>query len=80
MPSANNFDVLKRMSAENKDIRVGVDVLSMKNVNAGTQVTIGIAGNVVTPIFMGELHACLLIYNKKQFNEVKEAIEAENAR
>jgi hypothetical protein len=76
----NNFDVLKRMSAENKDIRLGVDVLNMKKVRAGSQVTIGIAGDVVTPVFTGELCACLLIYNKKQFNETKAAIEAEGLK
>ena len=74
----NNFDVLKRMSAEDKDIRMGVDVLRMDKVKAGSQVTIGIAGDVVTPLFAGELHACLLIYNIKQFDELKAAMEQEN--
>ena len=73
----NNFDVLKRMSVENADIRLGVDVLNTKAVKAGTEVTIGIGGNVVTPIFFGELRACLLIYNKKQFDETKAKMEQE---
>jgi len=40
----NNFDVLKRMSAENMDIRMGTDVLNMKAVKAGTQITMGAPG------------------------------------
>jgi hypothetical protein len=69
--AVNNFDVLKRMASENKDIRVGTDVLNMKAVKAGSQVTMGIAGNVLAPIMYGELCACLIIYDKKQFNQVK---------
>lgn len=73
----NNFDVLKRMSADNLDIRLGTDILNMKTVKAGTQITMGIAGDVLNPIFRGELHACLIIYDKKQFNELKAKMEAE---
>jgi len=75
--TVNNFDVLKRMAAENKDIRLGVDVLNMKKVKAGTQLTMGIAGDVITPIFLGELNCCLVIFNKKQFDELKAAMESE---
>ena len=72
----NNFDVLKRMSTENMDIRVGTDVINLKAVKAGTQITMGAPGNVVTPIFLGELNACLLLFNKKQFDELKAKMEA----
>jgi hypothetical protein len=75
--TVNNFDVLKRMAAENLDIRLGTDVLNMKTVKAGTQITMGIGGNVLTPIFVGELNACLILFNKKQFNELKAKMESE---
>jgi hypothetical protein len=78
--SVNNFDVLKRMCAENKDIRLGSDVLEMKKVKAGTQIKMGVGGDVITPIFTGEMHACLIIYNKAQFNELKTAMEAEQVK
>lgn len=74
---ANNFDVLKRMAAENQDIRFGVDLVQAKKVAAGTQVTIGIAGEVVGSLLAGDLRACLILFNKKQFDETKEKLERE---
>jgi hypothetical protein len=74
----NNFDVLKRMSKENKDIRLGTDVLNLKKVKAGTQITIGIAGDVITPVFLGEMNACLILFNKNQFDELKDKMETES--
>lgn len=74
----NNFDVLKRMAAENKDIRLGTDFLGAQNTKQGTRVTMGAAGDVVTGITLGDLRACLLIFNVKQFNEIKAAMEGEN--
>jgi hypothetical protein len=73
--TVNNFDVLKRMAAENKDIR-----LNMKAVKAGSQITMGIAGNVLSQLMFGELNACLILWDKKQFNELKTAMEAEGAK
>jgi hypothetical protein len=78
--TVNNFDVLKRMAAENKDIRLGTDVLNMKAVKAGSQITMGIAGNVLSQLMFGELNACLILWDKKQFNELKTAMEAEGAK
>ena len=78
MAKINNFDVLKRMAAENKDIRLGTDVLDLKKTSAGTKVTMGAPGDVVTPVFLGELQCCLLIYSKKQFDELKATMEAES--
>ena len=75
--SVNNFDVLKRMSADNKDIRMSTDVLNMKAVKAGSQITIEIAGNVLAKVMFGELNACLILFDKKQFNETKDRMEAE---
>ena len=73
----NNFDVLKRMAAENMDIRLGTDVVELKKVKSGTKVTMGAAGDVVTPVFLGELVPCLLLYNKKQFDDLKAKMKSE---
>jgi hypothetical protein len=73
----NNFDVLKRMAADNKDIRLGNDFLGAKAVKAGSQVTIGIAGNVLAQIMTGELRCCLILFNKEEFNEIKKKMECE---
>ncbi len=73
----NNFDVLKRMCADNKDIRMGTDVLNMKAVKAGSQITMGIAGNVLAKVMFGELNACLILFDKKQFEQTKATMEAD---
>ena len=79
MSDVNNFDVLKRMSAENKDIRMAPssNFLRMQTVKAGTQITVGVEGDVVGSIFSGELVGCLLLFNKKQFDELKKKMEEE---
>jgi hypothetical protein len=76
--AVNNFDVLKRMAAENKDIRLGTDLLNMKAVKAGIQITMGIEGNVLAQLMFGELNARLILYNKKQFIETVATMEKEN--
>ena len=76
MVSVNNFDVLKTMCAEDKDVRLGVDFIGGKAVKAGSQVTMGIAGNVLAGIMTGELRACLILYNKAQFDEMKSKMES----
>jgi hypothetical protein len=73
--SVNNFDVLKRMAAENLDIRLGTDVVRVKKVKAGTEVTVGIGCDAVGSIAVGDLHVCLILFSKKQFDWVKEKIE-----
>lgn len=74
--SVNNFDVLKKMAADELDIRMAPDILRMQKVKAGTQVTVGIPGNVCGQIMTGELVGCLLLWNKKQFDETKKALES----
>lgn len=74
----NNFDVLKKMSADNKDIRLGTDVTFMKKVKAGTQVTVGIAGDVIGSIYHGDLSVCLILFDKQQFNETKAELEEQS--
>ncbi len=77
--SVSNFDVLKKMSADNLDIRLATseNILRMNKVKAGTQITFGVDGDVLNAIYRNELHCCLLIWNKRQFNETKEGMEAE---
>ena len=79
--TVNNFDVLKRMGAENKDIRMSPssNFLRMQTVKAGTQITVGVQGDVVGALYSGELVGCLLLFNKKQFDELKKKMEEEQA-
>lgn len=76
---ANNFDVLRRMSEENKNIALCPDVLSM-NYSAkskGTRVEVGVPGNPIIDILRGKRRAVLLIWDIAEFDEMKARIEAE---
>jgi len=75
----NNFDVLKAMSAENKDIRMATmdNFAYMQKTKHGTRVSVGVEGDVIVPITTGELVGCLLLWNKKQFDEMKKKLETE---
>jgi len=75
----NNFDVLKQMSKQGMDIRMGTDLLNMKAVKAGSQITMGIAGNVLAALMFGELNACLILFNRKQFDETKSEMSQESS-
>jgi hypothetical protein len=82
MEKINSFDVLKRMSAENLDIRMAPNsnITLLKKVKAGTQVTIGVQGDVIAAIYTGELIGCFLLWNKKQFDETKAKMEEEGEK
>jgi hypothetical protein len=77
--SVNNFDVLKRMAAENKDIMLGTDVLNAMGTKKGTQLTIGIGAQIVERLALNEVKACLIVYDVSQFNNLKMRMEKEDA-
>jgi hypothetical protein len=79
----SSFDILKRMSVDNLDIRLSTSE-NLRNMNAvhkgkDTDITIGVAGNVIGAVMNNELHLCLLIWNKEQFQATKAKMEAETA-
>lgn len=76
---ANHFDVLKVMSARDLEIMFGPDILRINKVKAGTQVTVGIAGDLVARIADGELHGGLMLWNVAQFKAIKAELEAREA-
>lgn len=75
-----NLDVMKRMADENKSIMLCPDVLKMKysKKSDGTRVEVGVPGNVIASIFNGEKMAVLLMWDVKQFNELKALMESES--
>ncbi len=79
MISVSNFDVLKRMSTDNLDIRLATseNLLRMNKVKAGTQLTFGVSGDVLGGLYSNQLHCCLLIWDKQQFAETKKKMEIE---
>lgn len=77
--SVNNFDVLKLMGERNMDVRLAPldNILNLKKVRAGTQVTIGVEGDVVAALGLeGKFVGGLILADKQQFD----AIKAELAR
>jgi hypothetical protein len=78
----SSFDVLKRMSEDDLDIRLAAsdNLRRMNLVHKGkdTDITIGVAGNVIGAIATNELHICLLIWNKEQYRATKAKIEKES--
>lgn len=81
-PKISPFDVLKRMSKENLDIRLATseNLRGMNAVHKGldTDITIGVAGNLIGQIMNNDLHRCLLIWDKEQYRATKAKIEKEN--
>jgi hypothetical protein len=74
----SSFDVLKRMSEDNR-LSTSNNLRNMKAVHNGkdTDVTIGVAGNVIGAVVNNELHLCLLVWNKEQYRATKAKMESE---
>jgi hypothetical protein len=78
MATVNNFDVLKQMGVENKTIQLCTTITQM-NYSAskgGTEVSVGVPGNVCFDIQSGKMNAVLLLWDVKQFNEIKSKLES----
>lgn len=74
----NNFDVLKRMSAESKDVKLCTTVTELDyTAKKGTKVTVGVPGNVVFDIRDGKTGVFLLLVNWEQFEEMKRIMRSE---
>jgi hypothetical protein len=65
------------MSSENKRILAASaeNILSMKKVKAGSQITFGVEGDVLMQIYSGKLIATLLLIDFEQFKEMKTKME-----
>lgn len=78
MPDISNFDVLKEMGKRNMDIRLSPldNITRLQRTNAGTQVTIGVAGDVVAALgFDHKFVGGLLLADRDQFESVKAEME-----
>ena len=75
--SVNNFDVMKAMGEANKDIRLAPlgNIVRLRKVKAGTQITIGFQGDVVGAIYAGRFVGGLILADKCQFDETKRELE-----
>ena len=75
------FDVLKVMCARNMDIRLSTldNIIELRKVKAGTNITIGFYGDVVGAIANGNFVGGMLLANSEQFQSVKKELEASDA-
>ena len=77
-----HFDICKAMSNEGLDIQIAPldNVTNLRKVKAGTQVTIGVAGDVVAAIGLeGKYVGGLLLCNREQYFATKERLERKAA-
>lgn len=74
----NNFDVFKRMSEENNQAMklapLG-NIGNMKQVKAGTEITIGVAGNVIKGLMFNEYVGGLILCGKEEFEKTKRLMQ-----
>ena len=81
MSEINNFDVLKRLAAENKSVQLCTTITQM-NYSAkkgGTEVSVGVPGNVCFEIESGRINAVLLMWNVREFEELKAKMKEEQS-
>lgn len=74
-----HFDICKEMAKRSMDIRLSPldNIANMKLVNKkrDTEITIGIEGDMLNPIFRGKYVGGLLLCNKEQYFQLKEELE-----
>ena len=74
-PAISNFDVLKKMCTDNRRILMSPEILQADQTRLGTRITFGIGDNVVAEITTDKMVGCVLLWDKEQFDEVKEQLE-----
>ena len=81
MSDVSNFDVLKRMAAENMSLQLCTTITQMNysQKKGGTEVSVGVPGNICFEIESGRMVAVLLTWNKREFDELKKKMEEEPA-
>lgn len=76
-----HFDICKAMSQRGMDIQIAPleNVTNLRKVKAGTQVTIGVAGDMVAAIGLeGNYVGGLLLCNREQYFALKAILESED--
>jgi len=78
--SINNFDVLKEMGNRNMAISLAPldNITNLRKVNAGTQVTIGVAGDVVAALGIDRKYVGgLILADREQFHALRSEMSKE---
>lgn len=79
MSKINNLDVLKRMGELNRDIRLAPlgNLIRAKATKVGTEITIGVAGNVCNGLALGQYVGGLILADKQDFEKTKAEMDAD---
>lgn len=77
MRKIGSFDVMKVMCERNLDIRLSAldNLRGARKIKGGSEVKIGVAGDVVTGIALGKFVGGLILADSSQFKEVKSELE-----
>lgn len=73
------FEVFLRMQeSDDQALRLAPlsNITEARKVKAGTKITIGFGGDVVSKIMFGELVGGLILVDKKRFEELKAEMQA----
>lgn len=79
MSKIGHFDICKQMAIENLDIQMAPldNVTDLRKVKAGTNVTIGVGGDMVAAIGLEHKYVGgLLLINREQYFAMKAKLEA----
>lgn len=75
-----HFDICKEMARRNMDIRLSpldnVSNMRLVNKKRDTEITIGISGDVINPIFRSKFVGGLMLCDKEQYFAVKKELES----
>ena len=80
MSKIGHFDICKAMAISGQDIRMSglENVINLRKVKAGTQVTIGVYGDLVEAIGIeNKFVGGLLLIDRQQYFAMKKALEKE---
>ncbi|HTH42870.1 MAG TPA: hypothetical protein VL498_06880 [Terracidiphilus sp.] len=73
----NALDVLKRMGEEDLKIELSTDVRQVQKVKSGTRFSVETNGDQVGAFLTGTTGALLIVFDKKQYNELLARMEKE---
>ena len=79
MSKVSNFDVLKTMSQRGMSVQLAPldNIVELRKVKAGTNVTIGVAGDVVGAIYNNKFVGGLILADAEQYRQIKNELEAD---
>lgn len=75
-----HFDICKEMAHRGLDIRLStldnITNMALVHKKRDTNITIGVSGDVLNPIFRGKFIGGLLLCDKEQYFAIKKELEA----